>query len=728
MTQRRFSHFGEAPMMCRRASMWKLRHALLATACTLSIGAIAPYGAAADPGSLYQGPEPRPGPDILYAEPPRAPQLTNAGVWAAEPILISGASAYREGEFLYQDFLYDDLGAAGRYTYPTDPDYARNAADLVELRIRPLRTATAIRLTYNTLIERKLTATTIALGSSPQPVPAPHGANARMPAQVFVTVHGSNADVVDAATGAKLKAAPRVTVNRKRRQVEVRVPYRMFDTRGQSVRVAAATGLWDRAANRYLLPRTAEADAKTPGGAAGESPTAFFNVAFRYDEPLNGSWRSSRQSAALATGDLSAFFATVDFAKLRDGVTDDMPGQVGGVPQTGAMTRILASHFEDGQGRGTPAGIPCIPPPRPLQYAGQLQPYSIYVPDKPVPPQGFGLRLELHACEGNYQLHPATAPALADEGTGSIVIQSNARGTQYWYYGEALAEVFEMWADVARRFKLDPDNTALEGISMGGYGTLKLAGQWPDLFQAGAPMVPCMSAGIGYLEGRPVPGGEGSLIRNWAPSLRHVPVQTMYGNADQVCNTWSQLQLRDDLDALGYRYDWREFVGSHVSFFPGLDYRPLAEHLDAHRVDRNPPHVTYRLNESANQPELGLNADHAYWLSDIRLRDRGSTLGRIDVFSHGFGLSDPPVLERETGTGAVPSGLTYTFQARQWDTPATQTPANRLDIEAENVRSVTINPWRAKVDCDADISVTTDGRLAVKLAGCGAPRRFSDWP
>jgi hypothetical protein len=706
--------------------MCKLRRALLATVYILSVGAIAPYEAAADPGSLYQGPGPRPGPDILYAGPARAPQLTNAGVWAAEPILISGASAYRQGEFLYQDFLYDDLGAAGRYTYPTDPDYARNAADLVELRIRPLRTATAIRLTYNTLIERKLTATTIALGSSPRPVPVPHGANARMPARVFVTVHGSDADVLDAATGAKLKAAPRVTMNRTRRQVEVRVPYRALDTRDQTVRVAAATGLWDRAAKRYLLPRAGAADAKTPGGAEGESPTAFFNVAFRYDEPHSGWWRTSRQSAALATGDLSAFFATVDFAKLRDGFTDDMHGRVGGVPQTGPMTRILASRFQDGQGRGTAPGGACIPPPRPLEYAGQLQPYSIYMPDKPVPPEGFGLRLELHACTGNHQLDRARALALANEGTGSIVIQSNARGTQYWYYGEALAEVFEVWADVARRFKLDPDNTALEGVSMGGYGTLKLAGQWPDLFQAGAPMVPCMSAGVGYLEGGPVPGDEGSLIRNWAPSLRHVPMQAMYADADQVCNTWSQRQLGDFLDALGYGYDWREFGGSHVDLFGGLDYGPLAEHLSAFRVDRNPPHVSYRLNASADQPQLGLGADHAYWLSDIRLRDRESNLGTIDVFSHGFGVSDPPVLERETGTGAMLSGLTYTFHARQWGIPATQTPANRLDIRAENVRSVTINPGRAKVDCDADMSVTTDGRLAVKLAGCGAAHHFGN--
>jgi hypothetical protein len=58
----------------------------------------------------------------------------------------------------------------------------------------------------------------------------------------------------------------------------------------------------------------------------------------------------------------------------------------------------------------------------------------------------------------------------------------------------------------------------------------------------------------------------------------------------------------------------------------------------------------------------------------------------------------------------------------------TQAPANRLDIEAENVRSVTIDPSRARVDCDADMHVTADGPLTIKLAGCGGWRRFGDWP
>ena len=46
---------------------------------------------------------PRPGPAVLYAETPAAPQLENTGIWQAPPILISGASAYRCGEFIYQD-------------------------------------------------------------------------------------------------------------------------------------------------------------------------------------------------------------------------------------------------------------------------------------------------------------------------------------------------------------------------------------------------------------------------------------------------------------------------------------------------------------------------------------------------------------------------------------------------------------------------------------------------
>src|SRR5215213_2063521 len=164
----------------------------------------------------------RPGPDILYAPPASAPQLENDGPWRAEPILISGVSAYRQGEFLYQDHLYDDHSARGAedptdpfngleflfspkhgtLTYPTDPAFANNAADLVELRVKTLADATAFRVTLNTLADAERTAFTIALGSSAVPREWPHGAGVASPAELFLTVHGTTAELADATSGA----------------------------------------------------------------------------------------------------------------------------------------------------------------------------------------------------------------------------------------------------------------------------------------------------------------------------------------------------------------------------------------------------------------------------------------------------------------------------------------------------------------------------------------------
>ena len=79
-----------------------------AAATAAAVSSAAPAATAA---SLYTGPGPRPGPAILYRPLAIAPQLTNAGIWHAPPILVSGTTAYRDGEFLYQDFLYDDHGA-----------------------------------------------------------------------------------------------------------------------------------------------------------------------------------------------------------------------------------------------------------------------------------------------------------------------------------------------------------------------------------------------------------------------------------------------------------------------------------------------------------------------------------------------------------------------------------------------------------------------------------------
>jgi len=112
----------------------------------------------------------RPGPPMLYARSPRAPELENHAPFHARPLLVSGTDAYRGGEYLYQDYLFDDRGAdtiegsagqrdsaasfsttSGNVAYPTDDRYGQNAADLVELRIKPTPNAVIYRVTLNTV-------------------------------------------------------------------------------------------------------------------------------------------------------------------------------------------------------------------------------------------------------------------------------------------------------------------------------------------------------------------------------------------------------------------------------------------------------------------------------------------------------------------------------------------------------------------------------------------------
>ena len=93
----------------------------MAMVCALALPAGATAHEAHNP-SLPAGPGPDPGPELLYKKAPKpAPQLRNHGPWKANPLLISGASGYANGEFLYQDYLYDDHGAKATARDPSDP-------------------------------------------------------------------------------------------------------------------------------------------------------------------------------------------------------------------------------------------------------------------------------------------------------------------------------------------------------------------------------------------------------------------------------------------------------------------------------------------------------------------------------------------------------------------------------------------------------------------------------
>jgi hypothetical protein len=744
--------------------------ALPALALTLALALPSSAGAASPSLPAKEGSAPRPGPEVLYQPPARAEQLENArgSIWHAGPILISGASAYRMGEFLYQGYLYDDHGAKevvdptnpmispggdpaggdtfsepdGTYTYPTGPGYHENAADLIELRVKPEAQATAFRISLNTLESPNLVATSIAIGgTSGVTHPFPFGANVSAPADYFLTVHGETAALTDAVTGAEVPGpAPAVSVDAARRQITVLVPHGDWNPGTATVRLAAGVGLWNAAAGAYLLPGATASETQPGGAGADLAPPAFFDVAFRFNsqEPLPGTpgaatetnpawWRESAQAQALASGDISSFYAEVDFAKLRSRVNDDMVGEPTGVPDSGAFDRILASHFSDGQGAdyagggcGSSAG--CIG-----EMRGQLLPYAIYVPSGPAPADGYGLTVLLHSLSANYNQFEGShnQSQFAGRGEGSIVITPSGRGPDGWYYDHAGQDTFEVWADVAAHYRLDPSFTDIAGYSMGGYGTYKFTSQFPDLFAKAQPTVGPPGLGVWVPPAEPEPGGAQSLTQRMLGSVRNVPFLIWDETTDELVPISGVLEQVNTFDSLGYRYEFDQFLtGDHLTLALNDEYAPAASFLGTDTVQRNPAHVTYAYNPTMDFPADGTAAGHAYWLYGVTLRDASGTapLGEIDVRSEGFGVGDPAPSVAQHGAGVLTGGqipaIPYTSQSKSWEAAPTAPVRDVLDIRASNVSSVKIDAARAHVDCHAHLNITSDGPLHVALADC----------
>ena len=710
----------------------------------LAMAAVAVPAAAAQQGLPTVDSGHRPGPDALYAKPADAPQLDNAAPWKAAPILVSGAQAYRDGEWLYQDFLYDDHGAlgvpdpntpwdagsftfsppGGTFTYPLDPVYANNAADLVELRVKPLADATAFRVTLNTLQDPNRTAFTLALGSSDAARAWPFGAGVSSPAALFVTVHGTTAALSDGKSGAT------ASVDLTRRQIDVRVPHSAWDPGATTQRVEIGTGLWDPEAGAYLKPSPGPRSATVPGGG---SPTgaAIVNVGPRFSEPwpdvrmADGGvtiadaavgaaveaswWRERQQSEQLALGDVSPFFANVDFAELAARTTDDSA-----VPKTGVMDRILASNHVFGQGMdpsqvcftltsNSGTGAKCRG-----RFIGQLQPYALYVPSKPQPKDGYGLTLLLHSLSANYNQYAASRnqSQLGDRAPGSLVVTPNGRGPDGFYAGIPEADTFEAWADVARHYKIDPTLVDVSGYSMGGFGTYRLLARWPDLFAAGFSVV----------------GAPGSVDDQLA-SLRNTPLLAWNATEDELVNIQTSEQARADDEAAGLRYQEYLFAAAdHLTLATNDWYLPGAAFLGDAHVDRAPPHVTYVVDGSEDNADAQTVGDHAYWLSSITARDTTKT-GTIDARSLAFGVGDPKPVPQPATTGTLDGGthspMPYVLRQQIWTQPPVTAREDRLVVKATNVASAVVDARRARLSCSPQLDLTGDVALTID---CGQAR------
>ncbi len=230
-------------------------------------------------------------------------------------------------------------------------------------------------------------------------------------------------------------------------------------------------------------------------------------------------WRERLQSQTLALGNAAPFSVDVDFGKLAGKVRDDS-----GIPTSGPMNRILASHYSYGQGldpskvcfdlaAGFSAGAQCIG-----RFVSQLQSYALYVPTKPRPPKGYGMTLLLHSLSANYNQYLASKnqSQLGERAGGSLVVTPSGRGPDGFYAGIAEADTFETWADVARTTRSTTTRRWFPVTRWAG-SDLPAAGRWPDLFARGFSVVGAPGSVNDQLRLRTPPCSPGTPRRtNWS--------------------------------------------------------------------------------------------------------------------------------------------------------------------------------------------------------------------
>ncbi len=684
----------------------------------------------------------RPGPDVLYAPAPAAPQLENRDPrFTAEPLLVSGTEAYVDGEYLYQDFLYDDYGAntdgqgagslsarAGDITYPTDAGrYGNNAADLVEFRIAGEADQVSYRITLNTLLEQDSTITAIAFDTDRDTATGtdslPRTPGAPFPGtDEVISTWGTGAQHTSFANGTATTTPVDVHTDLAASQLTVTVPRSVSDPQG-SWRATVATGLYDPEAGNWLRPQRS-ADADTPGGAGplDAAPSGIFNLGFRFGEPVleSNTPPDTEQAAALADHDPTTFANDIDFDALAAGVTRSS------VPDHGTTMRIFPSRLELGDGRDLDGGFP--------QYQGQLQPYSLYVPSSYEPGTPTGLTLALHSLgQQHWQYNGSTGIQQIGEDRDNIVATSLARGPDGWYQHEAEYDVFEMWNDIARNFTLDPDRAAISGYSMGGYATYRLGTLYPDLFGKAFTTVGPPGDGI-WVPPAPPTGGIETLSNLWLENARNVPYLNVAAGQDQLVplpgpraqNLGAPEVGIRGFEQLGYRYRFVVYQPAEHFTLAALGYDiPMAtDFLGDAEVHRNPHHVSFGYLPASDDADLGLVHDHAYWLSEVALADDSavSTPAKalVDAFSHGFGRGDAP---SKGGVDAGTDPLPYTEHNRVWEAHPEIPEANRLDLAMTNVAIAHVDLARARLDPGEVLTVTVeaDSDGVVRLVGRFAP-------
>jgi len=221
------------------------------------------------------------------------------------------------------------------------------------------------------------------------------------------------------------------------------------------------------------------------------------------------------------------------------------------------------------------------------------QPYGLYIPKNYRPERAYPLVVSLHGAWSNHRLNlrrvfgQGNRPGEADfEATryfpplrdvDFIVVSPWARGTM-GYQGIPERDVWDVIADVKKRFRIDEDRMYLTGLSMGGGGTLWIGLTRPDVWAALAPVCPA-----------PPPGAEAL-----APNALNLPMHFFHGDADPAVPVDVSRKWHARLLALGSPSQYTEYPNvKHNSWDYAYKDGAIFDWFAKHKRNRWPQRVRF---------------------------------------------------------------------------------------------------------------------------------------
>lgn len=290
------------------------------------------------------------------------------------------------------------------------------------------------------------------------------------------------------------------------------------------------------------------------------------------------------------------------------------------------------------------------------------QPYGLYLPEHFNPSRKYPLVIMLHGAYSNHRLALRRVFGLSNingetdvEATlyfpkwrdiNYIVATPLARGTM-GYQGIAEKDVYDVLADVERRFPIDRNRVYLTGLSMGGGGTLWLGLTRPDIWATIAPVCPAPPA----------------ETKSFAPNALNYVVSFHQGGADPVVNPQGTRDWAKLLKDLGTMTQYTEYPGvGHNSWEEAYNDEAIFKWFSKFRRNPLPNRVRFVTDR--------YKYHSAYWVTIDELTP--GTFANVDVKFTGL---------------------------------------NKIEIQASNLRAFTLNlKGHPKFRSNKAMAVTIDGK------------------